>query len=158
MLSRPLGLSPVDINAIYITLGAGHPLTYAETGYAVSAILGHQIKERHFRPRFLSMCRRGLITFADWKQMELGLRFRRVVDVPRCVDVIRDVQIHLGADYAYYKYFDPYVDYEKQPEKMDRFLKGPLSVEGKARKMGRKQLYEQHWKNHLKDPKKFRWV
>jgi hypothetical protein len=157
MQSKPLGLSPVDMNTIYVTFGAGKPLMYAETGMAVSAHFGRKLHERDFRPRFLSLCQRGLISFAGWDELGKDIRARIVVDIPKCVDVIREVQIYLGGDYSYYKYFDPYVDYEKNPEKMDRFLKGPMTIESDARKIEKKKLFEAQHKAHLRDPKNNRW-
>ena len=157
MLSKPLGLSPVDVNTLYVTLGAGHPLSYGETGFAVSANMGHSVREPAFRPRFLSLCARGIVTFESWASLQQDLRFRKVVDVPKLVEVIRDVQIFLGGDYAYYRYFDPYVDYEKHPERMDRFLKAPVKVGGGKRSIAKQKLFEAQFKSHKKDPKNFRW-
>lgn len=154
---KPLGLSPVDLETLYITLGAGRPITYAETGWMVSKNLGGAIREKDYRKRFLSLCARGLVTLQDWKQLKVDLRARTVVDLVKGTDAIRDVQILLGGDYSYYKNFDPYVDYEKNPEKMDRFLKGPMKVESKDRRIGRKKLFEAQYKAHLKDPKNNRW-
>jgi len=155
--SQPFGLTPVDVNTIYITFGAGKPLSYAETGMAVGGMLGHKLTEKIYWPRFLKACSRGLITFQGWDDLSKIRLMRTVVALPRSVDAIRDIQIALGGDYSYYRYFDPYVDYEKNPEKMDRFLKGPMTVESSARQIGRKKLFEQQWKNHQKDPKKYRW-
>jgi hypothetical protein len=152
-----LGITPVELNLVYVTFGAGKPMSYAETGWSVSACLGHRIKEVDFRPRFLKACQKGLVSFESWGDLEKHRLARTVVALPKCVDMIRDVQIYLGGDYSYYKYFDPYVNYEKNPEKMDRFLKGPLTFESHPRQIGRKKLYEEQWKNHMKDPKKYRW-
>ena len=157
MPSKPYGLSPVDLNTLYVTFGAGHPVTYAETGWMVSTNLGRRIKEHHYRPRFLSMCSRGLLTFKDWKDLKVDLRARTVIECKRGVDAIRDAQIFLGGDAHYYKYFDPYIDYEKNPQAMDRFLKGPMTIESKPRQMEKKALFEAQHKAHLKDPKNHRW-
>ena len=155
---KPLGLSPVDTNTLFVTFGAGKPIMYSETGYAVAATLGHRIKEKHFRPRFLSLCSRGLISFRDWKDMGYDIRARTVVAYPKAVEAIREIQIALGGEYDYYTYFDPYIDYEKTPEKMDRFLKGPMTIDAKSpRNIKKKELFKSQWEQHQKDPHKFRW-
>jgi hypothetical protein len=157
MPSKPLGLSPVDLQTLYVTLGAGHPITYAETGWMVSTNLGKKVKEQDYRPRFLSMCSRGLVTFKDWKQLGMDIRARIIIDIPKGTDVIRDIQIYLGGDFSYYKYFDPYVNYEQNPEKMDRFLKGPMTIDSTPRQIEKKKLFEAQHKAHMADPKNNRW-
>lgn len=157
MPSQPFNLSPVELNLVYITFGAGRPLTYAETGMEVSALFGHSVRERHFWPRFLKACGKGLVSFESWDDMGAHRLARRVVAMPYSVEMIRDVQIAQGGDYDYYRYFDPYENYEKNPHKMDRFLKGPVKDQNTGKKMGRKKLFEAQYKAHKKDPKNFRW-
>ena len=157
MQSQPFGLSPVELNLIYITFGAGRPLTYAETGMEVSALFGHTLRERDFWPRFVKACGKGLVTFEGWDDLFKHRLARTVVSLPHSVEVIRAVQIAQGGDRHYYTYFDPYEDYERNPHKLDRFLKGPVKAKGGRRKVDRRTLFAEQFKAHKKDPKKFRW-
>lgn len=157
MQSQPYGLSPVELNIIYVTFGAGKPLTYTETGMMVSSLFGNRVKEADFFPRFVKACSKGLVTLQGWDDLDKGRRERIVVSLPKCVDMIRDVQIAMGGEYHYYKYFDPYEDYEKNPHKMDRFLKGSFTMKGQQKNMDRRKLFDAQYQAHKKDPKNYRW-
>ncbi len=98
-----------------------------------------------------------MVSFQGWDDLSKHKLARIVVSMPKCVDVIRDVQIAQGGDYSYYKYFDPYENYEKNPEKLDRFLKGPVKAKGGRRNMSKEELFKAQFESHKKDPKKFRW-
>ncbi len=155
--SQPFGLTPVDLNTIYVTFGAGRVLTYAETGMMVSATFGHRVSERTFRPKFARSCLRGFVSFQSWDVLWKHRLARDVVSLPKAVDAIREVQIAFGGDYHYFKYFDPYENYEKNPHKLDRFMKGSLTEKGQQRNMTKRKLFAEQFAAHKKDPRKFRW-
>ena len=154
---KPLGLTPVDQNIINIAFGAGHPLMYAELGFSVSACFNNRVLEKDFWPRFIRACRHGFVTYTDWEELKKHKLAQRVVEAPRGVQAIRDVQILQGGDYNYYRNFNPYIDYEKNPEAMDEFLPGPVNIKGGQRTMAQEQLFQQQLRNHKKNPSKYRW-
>jgi hypothetical protein len=123
----------------------------------VSAMFGHRINERAFFPRFVRACGKGLISVEGWEDLAKHRLARKVVALPKSVEAIREVQIILGGDYSYYKYFDPYENYEKHPEKMDRFLKGPVKGRGGQKPINKKELFKAQFEAHKKDPGKYRW-
>lgn len=133
IMRKPLGLSPVHIQTMYMTFGAGKPLTYGETGFQVSAMFGHRLSEAVYRPRFIEACTKGFVTFQSWDDLKKQFLHRKVVYGPRCVQAIKDIAIFEGGDYAFYKYFDPTRDYSKNPDELDRFgkanIRAPLEPE-----------------------------
>jgi len=155
--TNPLGLTPVDQNIINVAFGAGHPLMYFEVGFSVSACFGQKIHEKDFRPRFFRACRHGFVTYTSWEELYKNQLARKVIEAPRGVQAIRDLQIFMGGDYDYYKNFDPYTDYEKNPEAMDRFMKGKVGTSGGGRPKTRDEIFRQQYENHKRDPNKFKW-
>ncbi len=120
---KPFGLTPVEINTINIAFGSSYNIPYSELGFMVSAIF-NKMAERHFRPRFLSMCGRGLMTFESWKDMSNNIRYRKVVHLPRSLAIIKDIGKLMAPDneaWRYYSMFDPYTDYSKNPSLLDKF-------------------------------------
>jgi len=117
----PLGVHPVLIQTMYLTFGAGKPLSYAETGFQVSGLFGHALSEAQYRPHFLEACRRGFVTFQSWDDLRKQFGWRKVVWCPRTIKAIKDIAIFEGGDYAFYKYFDPTMDHKKDPSQLNRF-------------------------------------
>ncbi len=146
---KPLGLSPFDIDMVNMVFGSSYPMPYGELGYMLSSMWG-KLPERVFRPRFLSACGRGLVGFISWSEMGLDRRLRKVYEQPRGVQAIRDLGvINAGnnADmYHYYKTFNPYTDYAKNPELLDQFVSGPKIGFKPKRRPTPNQLASKKWR------------
>ena len=132
---NPYGLSPVDMQCLHLCAGSGHPLMYGALGYGLNAIHKGKITETVFRPRFLKLCRRGLITWTDWSQAYDNFKNRTVTETRRGEAAIRDMAIIGGGDYSFYKNFDP-----RDMSTLDKFTPGMQKVKmGQQRTLTREQ-------------------
>jgi hypothetical protein len=127
---RPLGLTPLEKKVLDITFGASKALAYGELGYMVSSTFKWTIPEPVFLTRFLRMCYKDLITFEDWSELTKDRRERKTMVTDKGIEVIRAWGFLFAneEEQRYYKYLDPFENYAKHPEKLDKFLKGKIKM------------------------------
>ncbi len=150
-MGKVLGLSPFDIDLINLVFGSSYPMAYGELGFMLSSMWG-KLPEPVFRPRFFSMCSRGLVGFQSWGQMGQDIRTRKVMEYPAGVQSIRDIgAMGPGKDdptaYNFFKYFDPYQDYSKNPSALDKFTRGPkYALPKQKQRPTRRQILDPKWR------------
>lgn len=153
--SKPFGLSPIDMQVLHLVAGAGNPMMYGGLGFALNSMHGWSMREWMFRPRFLDMCARGLITWTEWDQAYDHFKNRKLVETKRGQQAIRDFAILNGGDVGWYRNFDP-----QDLSTLDKFMPGKQAVKvgGPRRRVGRREAFREHLENVKRDPKNFRWV
>jgi hypothetical protein len=140
---NPLGgITPLEMQILYITMGASKPIECGELGFMVSSLFKFKISPNIFKPRYLRLCRKNLITIEDWRQMDVHLKMRKTVVTPRGVEILRDLGILFGGDYSYYRYLNPFENYASHPERLDRFLP-------RRHKMGDVQMTKDKYRRQL---------
>jgi len=152
MNTNPFGLAPIDMQVLHLTTGAGHPMMYGGLGFALNSMHGFRMREWMFRPRFLRMARRGLITWTDWDQSLDHFKNRKIVETLRGLSAIRDMAILNGGDYSWYRHFDP-----RDLSTLDKYMpdKQKICVDNTPRKVTRKEAFQHHLQNVRKAPTKY---
>ena len=124
MSKTRLGLSYIQQQILNLVMGGSHSMTYGQLGYAISSMMRFQIRDKYFRPIFLSCCEQGLITFPSWDELKKDLRIRKAILKPRGAAAISDIGIMHGGDEHWYRNFDPFEDYAKHPERLNKLGRG----------------------------------
>jgi len=106
-MATVLGLDSLEITILKMVMGSTGKQRYGDIGFLVSSMRKFSLPEQVYRPKFLRLCRLGLI---DWMDSGEGFkhfkeRIFRVTEKGN--NLIRDFQIKYGGDYSFYKYFDP---------------------------------------------------
>jgi hypothetical protein len=126
--STKFGLKPIEQQTLYLAMGAGKPLMYSSLGFQAAHLFRRDFDEKRYRPLFFELTRRGLITYVAWEDLGKMLHFRKVKPTARTAAAIADIEIRQGGDYAFFHYYDPYEDYSKHPERLDRFGGAPRKM------------------------------
>jgi hypothetical protein len=131
---KKLGLTPFHLNICKLCIGSGHPPAYFELGLQNNALLGQQVPESMFRPRFLDTINKGLISWANDKQGRLPFKMRRYSITDRGWMAVADLAILDNAEegYNYYKNFDGTSSSLDKFQKKDR----RVEIQFKDRKQG----------------------
>jgi hypothetical protein len=150
---KPYGLTPFEVQILRLTVGAGRPIPQSALAMMTSSLFNWKVKIGDFRPRLLKTCAKGLVRWKDWGQGRRWWGDRIFVETELGDEAIRDSELACGGDYSYYKYFKPNVK-----ESLDRYTPHKVSFKGASKKgPTKKEVFQIHYNNVKKNPKKFFW-
>jgi len=137
-MAKKLGLTPLEVAIMNLTMGGGRK-NYGEIGYMASSMFRWTIPEPFFRPRFLELCAKAIVTFEHWSHFKVNIKMRPVVITRRGAQCIADIGMRETEgrnleEWRWHKMFDPFENYAKNPHKLDRFLPGKIQMPGRTRR------------------------
>lgn len=130
-MSKKLGLTPLEVAVMNLTMGGGRK-NYGEIGYMANSMFKWKIPEVLYRPRFLGVCAKGIVSFDRWAHLEVSIKMRPVVITRLGAEVIATIgKIEAAAsgnleEWRWHSQFDPFENYAQNPHKLDNFLPGKI--------------------------------
>ncbi len=121
-----LGFGPLQIDMLKMVAGTTGKQTYSDIGFLVSSMHGFKLKEGDYRPRFLDLCRNGLLRWEVPEESKKLFKDRKFRITEKGRLFIADLQIHFGGDSYFYRY------YSGNPDDLDRFITTKHSMKGSA--------------------------
>src|SRR5258706_9449757 len=112
-----LGLTSLEIDILKLVNGSPGNQTYGHFGFLCGSLHGFKLPEPVFRRYFLKCCDRGMIRWQNEQQRFAHFKARYFEITSRGRNYIRDLQIHFGGDYSFYKYFTG------NPSELDKHMK-----------------------------------
>lgn len=152
MSINTLGITPLESSVSNLVAGSSYPLMYAEIGLMHASISnradstgngwtqGAAVPEKLFRPRFLTLCSKGFICWADEGQVWENWKDRRFILTKRGEAAIRAFQIEHGGAEDYYRGFDGSLD------SLDRYMGTKVKI-GPGHNPSMGKIFEDHNKN-----------
>lgn len=144
-MSTKMGLKPLELAITNLTMGGGRK-NYGEIGYLASSMFRWRIPEPVYRPRFLKVCAKGIVTYDRWEDLFKNIKMRPVMITRKGAALIAAIGMaeSEGKDleaWRWHSMFDPFENYAKNPHLLDRFLPGKIKFDRK-KAPSRKQVFE----------------
>ena len=102
---RVFGLDEVEVTILKMIMGSTGNQGYGDIGFLVSSMNHFRLPESVYRPKFLKLCERGLITWVNDEEGEKHFKDRKFKITEKGNSLVRDIQIAYGGDYSFYKNF-----------------------------------------------------
>jgi hypothetical protein len=135
-VSKKLGLTPLEVAVMNLAMGGGRK-NYGEIGYMASSMFRWTIPEEVYRPRFLKLCAKGIVSIGSWADLRSGLKMRPVAITRLGAEVIAGIgkMETEGRDeeaWRWHSMFDPFENYAQNPHKLDNFMTGRIQMKGRT--------------------------
>ncbi len=136
MAQKKLGLSPLEVAVMNLTMGGGRK-NYGEIGFLASSMFKWKIPEELYRPRFLALCGKGIVSNDGWDDLRDGIKMRPIIITQKGAACIADIgkAETEGRDWEAWRWhsmFDPFENYAKNPHKLDQFMDHKVQMVGRT--------------------------
>lgn len=154
-MGKKLGLTPLEVAIINLTMGGGRK-NYGEVGYLANSMFKWRIPETIYRPRFMGVCGKGLVTYSSWDDLKKYVKMRPVfitrkgAEVIAAIGMMESERSNNDEAWRWNNMFDPFENYAKNPGRLDKFLPGKLRFDPKKRP-SRRQVFKDARQNIIDD-------